>query len=171
MTITTPIHQSDATRRVGYLAAAAVNMVVLYLVNVSPGWQAVPFLTDDTNRVLGLLNASFAVGVAANLLYLLVDPAWLRASGELLTTAVGIAALTRVWQVFPFDFGDASVDWALWVRIALVVSLAGSAIGMFAHAVALVRAVACLPAGSDQRPCAGTARREGQGADQDAHRV
>jgi hypothetical protein len=114
--------------------------VVLYLVNVSPGWQAVPFLTDDTTRVLGLLNASFAVGVAANLLYLLVDPAWLRASGKLLTTAVGIAVLTRVWQVFPFDFGDASVDWALWVRIVLVVSLAGSAIGMFAQAVALIRA-------------------------------
>ena len=109
--------------------------------------------------------------MAANLLYLLVDPAWLRAAGELLTTAVGIAALTRMWQVFPFDFGDASVDWALWVRIALVVSLAGSAIGLFAHAVALVRAVACLRTGTDQRPYAATARRGGHDADQSAHRV
>ena len=29
-------------------------------------------------------------------------PVWLRAAGEALTTSIGIVAIVRVWQVYPF---------------------------------------------------------------------
>ena len=142
MTVTTPARPSTAARRVGYLAAASINAVLLYLIAVSPGWQAVPFLTDDTTRVLGLVELSVVVGVFCNLLYTVADPLWLRASGALVTTAVGLVVLTRLWQVFPFEFDERGVDWAWWIRLALVVGVVGSVIGLIAHTVNLVRACA-----------------------------
>lgn len=65
-----------------------------------------------------------------------------RAAGGLVATAIGVAALARLWQVFPLDPGDATIDWGLWTRLALVVGLAGAAIGLLTHRGALVRAVA-----------------------------
>jgi len=38
------------------------------------------------------------------------------ALGEVLTTGISLAVMVRTLQVFPFDFGDSTVDWAFWVR-------------------------------------------------------
>jgi hypothetical protein len=75
-----------------------------------------------------------------NLVYAGYDPPWLTAAGNLVTTAIGVAVLARIWQVFPFEFGDTSYDWALLVRVLLVVGVAGAAIGVVVHAVSLIRA-------------------------------
>ena len=128
-----------ATRRVGYVAAVVVNVFMLYAVNVWPGWDALPFLTEDTRDVLGLVNASMLVGLAANAVYLLRDPPWLRALGDVVTTSVGLAALVRIWQVFPLDFGDSTFDWALVAHVLLGVAIVGSMIGIVAGLVSLVR--------------------------------
>jgi hypothetical protein len=53
----------------------------------------VPFLTSDTADVLGLLNFSLLLGIAVNLLYVVRDPRWLTALGDLVTTGVGLAVL------------------------------------------------------------------------------
>jgi hypothetical protein len=131
-----------AARRFGYLVALAVNVAMLYAVNRWPGWDAVSFLTDDMSRVVDWVNASIVVGIGANVVYFVRDPRWLKALGDLLTTTIGIVVLVRLWQVFPFDFPDGSVDWALIARIVLVVGIAGSAIGIIAALVSFVRAVA-----------------------------
>lgn len=131
---------SVASRRAGYVVAAGINAAMLYLINLWPGWQVLPFLTDETPQVLGLVNASIAVGIALNLVYALRDPVWLKAFGDLLTTAVGLAAMWAMWRVFPFDFAGSGVDWALVVRVGLVVGMVGSAIAMIVHVVRLVRA-------------------------------
>lgn len=128
-----------ATRRVGYVAAVVVNAFLLYAVNVWPGWDELPFLTEDTPDVLGLVNASMLVSVAANAVYLVHDPPWLRALGDVVTTSVGLAALVRIWQVFPLDFGDSTFDWALVVHILLGVAVVGSVIGIVAALASLVR--------------------------------
>jgi hypothetical protein len=142
MTVTMPVRRpSLAGRRFGYLLAAAINAVILYLVNGRPGWQALDFLTGDTNRVLGLLTFSLVVGIVVNLVYVGYDPPWLLAAGNLVTTAIGIAVLARIWQVFPFDFGDASFDWALLIRVLLVVGVGGAAIGVVVYTVSLIRAI------------------------------
>ena len=131
------------TRRFGYVVAVLVNAAMLYAVNRWPGWQEVPFLTADTELVLGLVNATIVVNLVANVVYLVRDPRWLTALGDLVTTAVGLAALVRIWKVFPLDVSD---RWELLVRTLLVVGIVGSAIGIV---VAIVRFGRALSSRSD----------------------
>ncbi|MEU5840232.1 hypothetical protein [Rhodococcus sp. NPDC047139] len=121
-------------RKVGYSIGIAVDAVLLYLVNGWPGWEAVPFLTEDTTRVLGWVNASFIAGIVTNALYLVVDPPRLKAVGDLVVAGIGLSGLVRIWQVFPFAFPDESVPWDLIARSLL-------AVAMFATIVALIVAV------------------------------
>lgn len=146
MTLTAPPKRPTlAGRRVGYFIAVLVNAAMLYAVNAWPGWEAVPFLTGDTPQVTGAVNASIIVNLVANVLYLLHDPLWLKALGDILTTAVGMFAMVRIWQVFPFDFSSSSFDWALLTRILLGVGIVGSAIGIIAAFVSLVKALSRVP--------------------------
>jgi hypothetical protein len=78
-------------------------------------------------------------GLVANLLYLFRDPPRLRALGDLVTTGIGLAAMVRIWQVFPFSFEDDAIPWATVFRVALAVGIVGSAIGIVTALVALVR--------------------------------
>jgi hypothetical protein len=117
-----------------------VNAGLLFVVNVRPGWQAVPFLTDDVRLVLGLVNASIVVGLLANALYVVSDPPWVKALGDVAQNVVGVAAMVRIWQVFPLDFGDSSFNWAVLARWFLAVGIGGSIIGILAGLVSLVRA-------------------------------
>jgi hypothetical protein len=143
MTLTETASKRPAVgdRRVGYVVAVLVNAAVLYAVNVWPGWQALPFLTEDMRLVLGLVNASMLVSIVANMVYFVADPRWLKALGDIVTTAVGVAALVRMWQVFPFDFSGSSFDWALVVRVAMGVAIGGSAIALVVAFVSFVKSV------------------------------
>ena len=143
MTLTETASKRPAVgdRRVGYVVAVLVNAAVLYAVNVWPGWQALPFLTQDMRLVLGLVNASMLVSIVANMAYFAADPRWLKALWDIATTAVGIAALVRMWQVFPFDFSGSSFDWALVVRVAMGVAIGGSAIALVVAFVSFVKSV------------------------------
>jgi hypothetical protein len=131
--------QSVASRRVGYGFSVAINAVMLVLINAWPGWDVLPFLTQDFSKVLGLVNASIAVGLAVNVMYLVADPVWFKALGDLLVTAVGIAAMWAMWRVFPFDFG-AGFPWETLVRIGLILGLVGSGIAIIVQVVTLTRA-------------------------------
>jgi len=126
-------------RRAGYVVAALLNAAMLYAVHAWPGWEALPFLTEETPQVLGLVTASIVAGLLANIVYLVSDPAWLRTLGDLVTTSIGLAALIVIWQVFPFDFTAYSFDWELVARVLLVVGIVGSAIGILVAAGKLVR--------------------------------
>jgi hypothetical protein len=130
-----------AARRAGYVVAVVVNAALLYVFNVWPGWQALPFLTQDTQLVTGLVNASIVVSLVANVLFVAWDPRWFKAFGDVVTTSVGLVAVVRIWQVFPFDFGSSSIDWALVARVVLVVAIVGSAIGIVAALASFMRAV------------------------------
>jgi len=111
---TTPTRRpSIAARRVGYVIGALVSVALLYLVNVWPGWQAVPVLTEDTRQVLGVVNLSFVFGLVTNVLYVAHDARWWRALGEVVSTGIALVVLIRVWLVFPFEFAAGPVDWAL----------------------------------------------------------
>jgi hypothetical protein len=129
---------SIAARRVGYAIAIVLNAVVWYLVNVRPGWAAVPFLTPETAQVVPLFNASLVVGLVANLIYLGYDPRWVKSLGDLCTSAVSLAVLVRLLQVFPFSFTGWS-GWPVLTRVVLVAGLVGTAVGIVAALVSLVR--------------------------------
>ena len=148
---TSPAHvhapPGPASRRFGYVVGAAVNALLLYLINRNPGWEAVPFLTGDTIFVLGLVNTSIAVGLVANLVYVVWDPRWLRSLGELVTTSISVLALLRFWRVWPVDLPDPSA-WAVIARIAVATGIIGGLIGILASTVRFVGAVASLPGDS-----------------------
>ena len=82
-----------------------MNLVLLYVVNIWPGWDVVPFLTAETVSVLTLVNLSIVSNLATNVVYLINDRPWLKALGTVVTTTVAMIALVRFWRVFPFDFG------------------------------------------------------------------
>jgi hypothetical protein len=132
--------------RTGYVVGALINAALLIGINIWPGWTVVPFLTETTPLILPWVNASLIVAVVANALYLVADPRWLRAVGSIGTSAVGLLATVRTWQVFPFDFGESAVDWALLMRIALVLGMVGGAVAIVVGLVALSRAIADLDA-------------------------
>lgn len=136
---TTAGRMARPARRLGYTLAALVNVVLLYLVNVNPGWEWFSFLTEDTTQVIGLVNASLWVGVAVNALWVLADPPWLRSAGQVVVSAVALAVLVQLQLVFPFDFSGWSFDPSGFVRFILVVATIGTVIGLLVEAVALVR--------------------------------
>jgi hypothetical protein len=140
MTLTAePRRPVIAARRAGYVVGVLVNAAMLYVVNVWPGWEAVPFLTEDVSLVLGLVNASILVNLVANVVYLVADPRWLKALGDLLNATIGLAALLQVWQVFPFAFSGSQFDWALLARVGLGVAIVGSAVAIVVSVVSLVK--------------------------------
>lgn len=136
-----PSRQPRSARRVGYVFAVLFNAAGLYLINVWPGWEAVPFLTGDTRQVLGIVNAVVLTTLAVNVVYLFTDPRWLVALGGLVTSVLGLIGLIRIWEVFPFDFDDSSVDWTLLFHIGLVIGVAGSCIAILVQLVQLTRAL------------------------------
>ncbi|GIF02093.1 hypothetical protein [Paractinoplanes rishiriensis] len=123
-------------QRVGYAIAAAIHVVLLYLVNVRPGWEALPFLTAGTASLLTLFNLSLVAGLVVNVVQLFHDPPWLVAAGAVVTTGIGLAVLIRIWQVFPFDFGSAPA-WGTVTRVLLVVAVLGTTAGLLVHLVTL----------------------------------
>jgi hypothetical protein len=137
MSVEIPTREPTAARRVRYAIAAAVNAVLLYLINGWPGWDVVPFLTD-ADRVLPWIDASLVVGVAANLIYLLRPTSRVVAAGGVVTTGLGLVVLIRLWQVFPFDFGSSS-GWTMPVRAVLMLAIIGSGFAVPVQIVSLAR--------------------------------
>lgn len=143
-TRTTPTRTrpSRTQRRVGYVVGAFVNALVLVAVNWWPGWDALPFLTDDFRLVLGWVNASIVVGLLANLLYAVADPPRVRAGGDLVQNLVGLAAMVRLWQVFPVHFAPGGFDWELVARVFLGIGIVGASIAIVVALARLVRGTA-----------------------------
>jgi hypothetical protein len=123
----------------GYTAAVIVNSLLLYAVNGWPGWQAVPFLNEDMAHVVPILNVSLVAGIVANVLNLLLDRGWIKAAGELLTSAIPAAFIVRLWTVFPFDFDNSSLPWELIISVVLGFALGGCLISIIVQLVVLVR--------------------------------
>jgi hypothetical protein len=148
MTTATPPRPTHATesrrapaaaRRVGYLLGLAVNLLVLWLVTVRPGWRIVPFLTERFVDVVELVIISLLVGAALNLLYLAADPRWLKSLGDAVSAGIGCAVLYRLWAIFPFDLGERFAGWGPALRIVLVLGVIGCGIGVVANVAQAVR--------------------------------
>lgn len=133
----------DRTSRFGHLVAAAFAVAGLYVANNLLDWDILPFLTDDFDRVLPLVNLSFGANLAISLVRLVHPRKWLVALTEPVGIIFGLPALVRTWQVFPFEF-DSWFPWELTFRVVLVIAIAGSIIGII---VGVIRLVAGLTRG------------------------
>jgi hypothetical protein len=132
---------SRAARRLGYTIAIVVNVLLIYAINEWPGWQQVTFLTDETTRVIPLVNAALVISIVANAIYLIADARWLRALGEAINAAVSFVVILVVFTVWPFDFTDWSFDWTMLVQILGVVGLVGSLVAVITNLVTFTREV------------------------------
>lgn len=130
--------RSRATRTLGDVVAVVVNAVLLVLVNVTPGWEAVPFLSPSAIEVVPLLNVALIVGIIGGLLDALVDRWWMRESIEIVSSTASLVFLITTWRVFPFVFADTSgLDWSLITRVILLVAAIGCVVSIFVQLVLL----------------------------------
>lgn len=139
---------STSRTRGGSIGSAVVNALLLYGINIWPGWRIVPFLTADMDRVLDLINATLVAGIVVNLVCAVIRSRALLALGNLVSIGIGLTALLRLWEVFPLDFGGNWPGWPVLVRVFLVLGIAGSIIGAIVELVNLFRALA----GFEPRP-------------------
>ena len=145
MELMSAVAQRRTARRLGYGISAAVNLVIAWVVNVWPGWEAVPFLDDATTEVLPLVNLSLLIGFVTNVVYMVADPPWLRALGHVLTAAVSVAVLVRTLRVFPFDFGASASTWEPITRGVLIFLIVASILGLVSYVVQFGRSVVRVP--------------------------
>lgn len=122
-------------RRLGYLIGAGVNAALLWLALVSPGWRAVPFITEEATAVLGLATLAWLAGIAVNLVYVVWDPPGVKRLGDAFTGALTCVVALRLLEVFPFDL--TATGWESLLRILLVVGAFGAAISVIVNLVQL----------------------------------
>jgi len=126
-------------RRFGYVVAVAVNLVMLALIHVWPGWDVVPFLTAQTTDVLPYVDASIVATIVINVLYVVRDGRAAKASGDLVLNLVSMVCLIRIWQVWPFDFDGVWGGWQPLTYVLLAVATFGTVIAALAQVTTLIR--------------------------------
>lgn len=127
---------SRPLRRTGYAISILCNAALLYIINVTPGWEAWSWLTSDAGEVVGVVNASLLLSIAVNIGFVVNDHPRLKSLGDALTAAVAFVVLLTIWRVFPFDFGDGR-DWTGLLRTVLAVGMVGTAIGTLAAVISI----------------------------------
>ena len=128
-------------RRLGYLVAIAVSAGIVFVLNNLLAWDIVPFLTDDFDQLLPIINASLAATIVINFIWILYDAAWVRSTGQIILNVTSIAVLTLTLRVFPFDFSPSSFDWASLSKIIIVFLIVALVIATIIEVVKLVSAV------------------------------
>jgi hypothetical protein len=112
--------------KVGYIAAMVVNVILIYVFNNLMTW-GVPFLTSDFSGVLWAINLSLGVTILVNFLWLMFDPAWFRHLGQIVLNLIAIFVVFLIFSIFPFTFAEEA--WAFWIKVVLIVIMAGAGIG------------------------------------------
>jgi hypothetical protein len=128
---------SVAARRTGYVFSIVINAALIFGINVWPGWDVLPFLSGEFGTLVGLINASILVSLAVQVVYLFRDGKPVKQLGDIASMVLPIIIGIRMWQVFPFDFGDQTFDWELVFRIAIGVGVVGMAIAIVVNLVSL----------------------------------
>lgn len=127
-------------RRFGYGVAVVINLVMLVVVQNILEWGWAPFLTDEFAQVVPWISLSLVVSILANLVYQFDDTRFVKSTGQIVTNLISIFVSYQVLLVFPFDFSAYDFNWALIVRIVLILAMVGAGIGMLTEAVKLASA-------------------------------
>ncbi len=127
----------QGAKRFGYLVAATMNTIMLWVAHQLLDWEWPGFLTAEYDDVLPVITVSFVASIVANLVYAWHDGWPIKPIGELVTTTIGLVAALRIWQVFPVEF--TGTDWSWLVRLVLIVAVVGSALGIVTQLVNLAR--------------------------------
>lgn len=129
---------SPTLRRVGYVIAVVVNLVLLWLVLVWPGWDAIPFVTIEAAAVIPLVVASLVLGAVVNTVNAVLDSRVLHAIGDIATAILSFFVVWRVWEIFPFAF-PAGSGAESGVRILLGALMVLIGLGIVGNLAVLIR--------------------------------
>ena len=128
-------------KQIEYGINIVVNAVFLVIVNNVLKWDFAPWLTDDFNKVLWLFNISLIATITANVIFFFHNPGWFLSLIRFFLNTIGLILAVRMLQVFPFDFSAYSVNWALVMRIMLILGIVGVSIGVIAELIKFAAAV------------------------------
>lgn len=129
---------STAAKRFGFLVAAAVNGLLLWVAHQLLDWGWPGFLTQDFESVLGLVTASLIASIVVNLALAVHHGVRFRAFADGVTAAFALAVGVRMWVVFPFDFAGYATDWSGAVRVLIGLGIAATGIAIVANLVKLL---------------------------------
>jgi hypothetical protein len=129
-----------AGRRVGYMLAIAVNGLLLYLINVAPGWEAWSFLTPEFGDLVRLVDASLVSGLVLSLVTLVVDTPFWRGLRDGVSATFALVVLARLFVIFPFAIDEDSI-WRIVLRAVLGLAMVGAFIGIVAGLGRVARAM------------------------------
>ncbi len=119
----------------GFIAAIIVNLILLFVFNSLLNW-GVPFLTSSYSGVLWAINLSIGATIIANILFLVYDAGWFRHLARLILNVIALFVVFLIYSIFPFTFTAAS--WVYWVKIALIILMAGIGIAIIVEVFKLI---------------------------------
>lgn len=125
-------------RRFSYVLAIAFSVGILFIVNNLPQGEQTPFLTDDFERLLPIINAFLFATIAINGVWILYDATWFRSAGRITLNVLIIAVLALTYRVFPFDFSAYDFDWEALMRVVIVGVIVALTIATIVESVKLI---------------------------------
>jgi hypothetical protein len=132
------LRRSRDSRQVDYVVAVALDALLLFVLNVWPTWASLPFVTVDAIQAVTILNIATVVNIDLNGLCLAVDFGWLKPLTEFINAVFSLMFAMEVRRSFPFNLPAGSVDWELIARLAILVTIIGSVIGIIVQFVLVV---------------------------------
>jgi len=125
-------------RRLGYGLAIAFSIGILVGVNNLPEGNQIPFLTDDLEQLLPIINGLLLTSIGINGIWILYDAAWFRSAGRITLNVLLIAVLALTYRVFPFDFAAYDFDWESLIRLFIVAVIVALTIATIVEIVKLI---------------------------------
>jgi hypothetical protein len=104
-------------------AIAAIIFGIVFYILLNRYYPLVPFLTENFQLVLPLLNISIFVSIIINATRIFITHRLYKALGELVITGFFVLVAAQLWIFFPIDtqwFGNEE-SWNLIFRILLIV--------------------------------------------------
>jgi hypothetical protein len=127
--------------RVGYLTTILVNVAMLVIANNLLSWGWAPFLTQDFNQLLWILNISFLATIVVNSIYLGYEEPWFKSATQIGLSSISMAVAIRTYQVFPFDFSGYEFHWEPLARFVIVLTMVAVGLAILSEAAKLVQGV------------------------------
>lgn len=125
--------------RVPALAGVLVLAALLVVLNVLPGWEALPVLTPAAESAITLVNLALIVLLVSRAVGLVEPSPRLRAAARYVVALICLALIAEVWRTMPVDFGSNPDPWASAARLVLAALLAWAVLAGARAAVAIVR--------------------------------
>ncbi len=134
-----------AGRRLGYVIAIVVDVLLILFINDWPTWRVFPFLTSATPGILWAFDGSLITAVAFTVSLAIAHRAWLLLLRDLVAAAWAIVLFVALLVVYPFRFAPASIDWNILAVFIIVAGIAGATAGFVVQVIRLARLGAATP--------------------------